>query len=206
MLFLLVPCILPSRGSFSEIHRKFQDPEHFRIFQKRQWQVPGEFTFHRENDSPFEINLRSSLKMVTFIILSTDLDILTICPLNIIFNNFMTVFLLQTTLSEDQISGKYQIAGFLRSLQKLFSVLSDFIIFVIYISLYFKIVPLLVLWTHELFYSLEHKEAFLLFDRRGDGKIESTQLGEVLRSLGHNPTQAEVKKSLKEVDPSGKLT
>lgn len=159
-----------------------------------------------ENDSPFEINLRSSLKMVTFIILSTDLDILTICPLNIIFNNFMTVFLLQTTLSEDQISGKYQIAGFLRSLQKLFSVLSDFIIFVIYISLYFKIVPLLVLWTHELFYSLEHKEAFLLFDRRGDGKIESTQLGEVLRSLGHNPTQAEVKKSLKEVDPSGKLT
>ncbi|KAJ7384138.1 Myosin light polypeptide 6 [Desmophyllum pertusum] len=49
----------------------------------------------------------------------------------------------------------------------------------------------------------EHKEAFLLFDRRGDGKIESTQLGEVLRSLGHNPTQAEVKKSLKEVDPSG---
>ena len=83
--------------------------------------------------------------MVTFIILSTDLDILTICPLNIIFNNFMTVFLLQTTLSEDQISGKYQIACFLRSLQKLFSVLSDFIIFVIYISLYFEIVPLLVL-------------------------------------------------------------
>lgn len=45
----------------------------------------------------------------------------------------------------------------------------------------------------------------MLFDRRGDGKIESTQLGEVLRSLGHNPTQAEVKKALNEIDPSGKF-
>ncbi|XP_022794559.1 myosin-2 essential light chain-like [Stylophora pistillata] len=49
----------------------------------------------------------------------------------------------------------------------------------------------------------EHKEAFMLFDRRGDGKIDSAQLGEVLRSLGLNPTQAEVHKALKEVDPSG---
>lgn len=43
----------------------------------------------------------------------------------------------------------------------------------------------------------------MLFDRRGDGKIDSAQLGEVLRSLGLNPTQAEVHKALKEVDPSG---
>lgn len=49
----------------------------------------------------------------------------------------------------------------------------------------------------------EHKESFTLFDRRGDGKIDSSQLGEVLRALGHNPTQAEVKKALNEVDPSG---
>ncbi|XP_068740763.1 myosin-2 essential light chain-like [Montipora capricornis] len=49
----------------------------------------------------------------------------------------------------------------------------------------------------------EHKEAFMLFDRRGDGKIESAQLGEVLRSLGLNPTQADVKKVLNEVDPKG---
>ncbi|XP_015760374.1 PREDICTED: myosin-2 essential light chain-like isoform X2 [Acropora digitifera] len=49
----------------------------------------------------------------------------------------------------------------------------------------------------------EHKEAFMLFDRRGDGKIESAQLGEVLRSLGLNPTQADVKKALNEVDPKG---
>lgn len=43
----------------------------------------------------------------------------------------------------------------------------------------------------------------MLFDRRGDGKIDSVQLGEVLRSLGLNPTQAEVHKALNEVDPSG---
>ena len=43
----------------------------------------------------------------------------------------------------------------------------------------------------------------MLFDRRGDGKIESAQLGEVLRSLGLNPTQADVKKVLNEVDPKG---
>lgn len=43
----------------------------------------------------------------------------------------------------------------------------------------------------------------MLFDRRGDGKIESAQLGEVLRSLGLNPTQADVKKALNEVDPKG---
>ena len=43
----------------------------------------------------------------------------------------------------------------------------------------------------------------MLFDRKGDGRIESAQLGEVLRSLGLNPTQAEVKKALNEVDPSG---
>ncbi|CAH3024480.1 unnamed protein product, partial [Porites evermanni] len=49
----------------------------------------------------------------------------------------------------------------------------------------------------------EHKEAFLLFDKRGDGKVDSAQLGEILRSLGLNPTEADVKKVLKEVDPSG---
>lgn len=43
----------------------------------------------------------------------------------------------------------------------------------------------------------------MLFDKKGDGKIESPQLGEVLRALGLNPTEAEVKKALNEVDPNG---
>ncbi|XP_065185658.1 myosin-2 essential light chain-like [Sycon ciliatum] len=40
----------------------------------------------------------------------------------------------------------------------------------------------------------EHRDAFGLFDRKGDGKIDVSQLGDVLRALGQNPTNAEVKK------------
>ncbi|WFC97428.1 myosin II light chain [Malassezia yamatoensis] len=39
----------------------------------------------------------------------------------------------------------------------------------------------------------EWKEAFSLFDKKGTGKIESESLGDLLRALGQNPTQAEVK-------------
>eukprot|EP00070_Physeter_catodon_P030452 XP_028337346.1 myosin light chain 1/3, skeletal muscle isoform isoform X3 [Physeter catodon] len=39
----------------------------------------------------------------------------------------------------------------------------------------------------------EFKEAFLLFDRKGDNKIILNQVGDVLRALGTNPTNAEVK-------------
>ncbi|GAA98452.1 uncharacterized protein L969DRAFT_423042 [Mixia osmundae IAM 14324] len=36
------------------------------------------------------------------------------------------------------------------------------------------------------------REAFALFDKRGNGKIPRSSLGEILRALGQNPTQAEV--------------
>uniref|UniRef100_A0A8D1VUY0 Myosin light chain 1/3, skeletal muscle isoform n=1 Tax=Sus scrofa TaxID=9823 RepID=A0A8D1VUY0_PIG len=39
-------------------------------------------------------------------------------------------------------------------------------------------------------------EAFLLFDRTGECKITLSQVGDVLRALGTNPTNAEVKKVL----------
>ncbi|WFD39909.1 myosin II light chain [Malassezia japonica] len=39
----------------------------------------------------------------------------------------------------------------------------------------------------------EWKEAFALFDKKGSGSIESAHLGDLLRALGQNPTQAEVK-------------
>lgn len=42
----------------------------------------------------------------------------------------------------------------------------------------------------------DFKEAFLLFDRTGDSKITLSQVGDVLRALGTNPTNAEVKKVL----------
>ncbi|KAK2897662.1 hypothetical protein Q8A73_014042 [Channa argus] len=45
-------------------------------------------------------------------------------------------------------------------------------------------------------YPAEFKEAFLLFDRTGDGKITYSQCGDVMRALGQNPVNAEVLKVL----------
>ncbi|XP_032831405.1 myosin light chain 3, skeletal muscle isoform-like isoform X2 [Petromyzon marinus] len=42
----------------------------------------------------------------------------------------------------------------------------------------------------------EYKEAWTLFDRRGDNKITLSQAGDVMRALGQNPTNAEVSKLL----------
>ena len=50
---------------------------------------------------------------------------------------------------------------------------------------------------------LEYRDAFALFDKRGDGKIDSDQVGDVLRALNLNPTEADVKKIVNEVDPNG---
>ncbi len=52
----------------------------------------------------------------------------------------------------------------------------------------------------------EFKEAFSLFDKDGDGKITSKELGTVMRSLGANPTEAELKEMIKEVDTDGNGT
>jgi myosin light chain 6 len=40
----------------------------------------------------------------------------------------------------------------------------------------------------------EYRDAFSLFDKKGDGKIETSQLGAVIRALGQNPTQADIKR------------
>jgi len=40
----------------------------------------------------------------------------------------------------------------------------------------------------------DYQEAFGIFDQKGDGKIQVTQIGEVLRALGQNPTEADVKR------------
>jgi len=52
----------------------------------------------------------------------------------------------------------------------------------------------------------EFKEAFSLFDKDGDGTIDADELGTVLRSLGHQPTEEEVEDMIREADTDGNGT
>lgn len=55
----------------------------------------------------------------------------------------------------------------------------------------------------KFFLFLEFKEAFSLFDKDGDGTITTKELGTVMRSLGQNPTEAELQDMINEVDADG---
>jgi len=50
------------------------------------------------------------------------------------------------------------------------------------------------------------QETFSLFDNRGDGKIYAHQLGEVLRAMGQNPTETEVRKCGYHNDPDYRIS
>merc|ERR1719246_163490 len=52
----------------------------------------------------------------------------------------------------------------------------------------------------------EFKEAFSLFDKDGDGTITTKELATVMRSLGQNPTEAELQDMINEVDADGNGT
>merc|ERR1712088_822872 len=49
----------------------------------------------------------------------------------------------------------------------------------------------------------EFKEAFSLFDKDGAGTITTKELATVMRSLGQNPTEAELQDMINEVDVDG---
>ncbi|KAI1728574.1 EF hand domain-containing protein [Ditylenchus destructor] len=52
----------------------------------------------------------------------------------------------------------------------------------------------------------ELKEAFELFDKDGDGKVTARELGIVMKSLGHKPTEEELIEMIKEIDEDGNGT
>ncbi|XP_022898936.1 calmodulin-6-like isoform X2 [Olea europaea var. sylvestris] len=52
----------------------------------------------------------------------------------------------------------------------------------------------------------EFKEAFTLFDKDGNGRITTKELGNVMRTLEQNPTEAELKDMIIEVDADGNGT
>lgn len=52
----------------------------------------------------------------------------------------------------------------------------------------------------------DFQEAFSLFDNKGDGRIFASQLGEVLRALGQNPTESDVKKYQQPYKPDFRIS
>ncbi|XP_004401596.1 PREDICTED: calmodulin-A-like [Odobenus rosmarus divergens] len=52
----------------------------------------------------------------------------------------------------------------------------------------------------------EFREAFSLFDKDADGTITTKEFGTVMRSLGQNPTEAELQAMINEVDADGNGT
>ena len=58
-------------------------------------------------------------------------------------------------------------------------------------------------YNNDVLCSPEFKEAFSLFDKDGDGTITTKELGTVMRSLGQNPTEAELMDMINEVDADG---
>lgn len=62
------------------------------------------------------------------------------------------------------------------------------------------------LFLSSFLHSAEFQEAFNLFDNRGDGKIQLSQVGECLRALGQNPTESDVKKCTHQLKPDERIS
>ena len=49
----------------------------------------------------------------------------------------------------------------------------------------------------------EFRETFKVFDKDGDGSITTKELGNIMRAIGQNPTEVELKMMIDEVDADG---
>ncbi|OMH81045.1 Calmodulin [Zancudomyces culisetae] len=49
---------------------------------------------------------------------------------------------------------------------------------------------------------IDYREAFTLFDRTGEGKVPMSSVGTLLRALGQNPTEAEIRDITGDLDPN----
>ena len=54
------------------------------------------------------------------------------------------------------------------------------------------------------FIFIEYRDAFHLFDRDGNGKVSSEELGPLMRCLGSNPNGDHLQELINEVDYDGK--
>jgi Ca2+-binding EF-hand superfamily protein len=54
--------------------------------------------------------------------------------------------------------------------------------------------------------STNYKEAFALFDKRGNGRVTLDSLGDLLRACGQNPTLSEIEDLEKNVGGECELT
>ena len=52
----------------------------------------------------------------------------------------------------------------------------------------------------------EFRQAFSIFDKDGDGTITHKELATVMRSLGQNPSEAELQDMINEADADGNIS
>ncbi len=52
---------------------------------------------------------------------------------------------------------------------------------------------------------IKYQETFAIFDTKGDNKILVSQIGDVMRALGQNPTEAELAKCCSSLDPKSRV-